>query len=783
MPLSSRLGLSAALSVASPSHLRPYRRVSPVRAMASASSKGGFVSLSNRCNDSKSPYVRSHANNPTAWQLWSPETLELSKRTNRLLFVSIGYSACHWCHVMAHESFMNDRIAQLLNEHFIPVKVDREERPDVDKVYMDFLQATTGGGGWPLNVFVTPDLQPLFGGTYWPGPKSERAHHGGGFEAILTKVASAWKEQESRCRESASNITDQLRQFAQEGTLSGRRSGEGVDGSDDSLELELLEEAYDHYHSRYDEQHGGFGGAPKFPTPSHLSFLLRLSEWDGIVKDVVGDDAVQNAQKMVVKTLENMAKGGIKDQVGNGFARYSVTKDWSLPHFEKMLYDNAQLLPVYLDAWLITKNPLFLDMVHDIATYLTSPPIHSSNGGFHASEDADSAPSASEKEHKEGAFYVWSHSEFGKALGDEKLAEILAKYWNVKPNGNVSPKHDIQGELKGLNTLDVTSSISDLAQQFGLSKHDAESAIQTGRQRLSDWRDQHRPRPLLDDKIVVSWNGLAIGGLARTSAALKESDTQASKKYLEAAILAANFIRKELYDSESQTLRRVYREGPGATAGFADDYAFLISGLIDLYEATFDDSYLQWADELQQSQIKHFADKESETRGGFFGTPAHAPDILIRSKDAMDNAEPSANGVSATNLFKLSSLLDDSRYSSLAKRTAKAFEVEMVQHPGLFTGLMGVIVNSQLDVKPIVISGTESSSEVQGALKQLQQMVRPGSTVVRLGGDSKSDWLRQRNELLSSIDQNKDMVQICEGTSCKLVKAVELRELLKGTHV
>jgi uncharacterized protein YyaL (SSP411 family) len=422
-------------------------------------------------------------------------------------------------------------------------------------------------------------------------------------------------------------------------------------------------------------------------------------------------------------------------------------------------------------------------MTHDIATYLTSPPIHSPTGGFHASEDADSAPSASEKEHKEGAFYVWSHSEFFEALNDDKLAEILAKYWNVKPNGNVSHKHDIQGELKGLNTLCVTSSLQDLAQQFGGSVQEAGKAIQTGRQRLSDWRDKHRPRPLLDDKIVVSWNGLAIGGLARASAALKQSDPEASRKYLEAAVSASQFIKKELYDSEAKTLRRVYREGPGETAGFADDYAFLISGLIELYEATFDDSYLQWADELQQSQIKHFGDNESETKGGFFGTPAHAPDILIRSKDAMDNAEPSANGVSATNLFKLSALLDDSKYSELATRTAKAFEVEMVQHPGLFTGLMSTVVNSNLDIKPIVISGTESSSEVQTALEQLRQLVRPGSTVVRLGGDSKSDWLRQRNELLSSIDKDKDMVQVCEGTSCKLVKAAELQELLKGTHV
>jgi uncharacterized protein YyaL (SSP411 family) len=414
---------------------------------------------------------------------------------------------------------------------------------------------------------------------------------------------------------------------------------------------------------------------------------------------------------------------------------------------------------------------------------LTSPPIQSSTGGFHASEDADSAPSASDKEHKEGAFYVWSHSEFYKALNDKDLANMLAKYWDVRLNGNVSAKHDIQGELKGLNTLCVTCSITDLAKQFNLSEEKAEDAVRTGRQRLLEWRDQHRPRPSLDDKIVVSWNGLAIGGLARTSTALKECDPEACQKYLDAAVAASRFIYRELYDSKSKTLRRVYREGAGATAGFADDYAFLISGLIDLYEATFDDSYLQWADELQQSQIKHFADGESETKGGFFGTPAHAPDILIRSKDAMDNAEPSANGVSATNLIRLSSLLDDGSYAQIATRTAKAFEVEMVQHAGLFTGLMGVVVNSRLGVKPIVISGAECSSEVQSALRQLRQMIRPNSTVVRLGGDSKSEWLRQRNELLGSVDLNRDMIQVCEGTSCKLIQATELQDLLKGSHV
>ena len=294
------------------------------------------LSLTNRSLDSKSPYVRSHASNPTAWQLWTPDTLALARRTNRLLFVSIGYSACHWCHVMAHESFASPRIAQLLNEHFIPVKIDREERPDIDRQYMDFVQATTGGGGWPLNVFVTPELEPVFGGTYWAGPGSERARGGAGFEDVLVKVVAAWKEQEGRVRENGKKIIEQLREFSQEGSLGGRGGGRVAEDEGDGLELDLLEESYQFYKGRFDKVYGGFGGAPKFPTPAHLRHLLRLGFYSEEVREVVGDEDCAVARDMVVKTLEMMAKGGIKDQVGHGFARYSVTRDWSVPHFEKM---------------------------------------------------------------------------------------------------------------------------------------------------------------------------------------------------------------------------------------------------------------------------------------------------------------------------------------------------------------------------------------------------------------------------------------------------------------
>ncbi|KAK3055027.1 hypothetical protein LTR09_004187 [Extremus antarcticus] len=559
----------------------------------SSSSQDRVVSLTNRCGESKSPYVRSHIDNPTAWQLWTPETLELAKQTKRLLFVSIGYSACHWCHVMAHESFDDPRIAQLLNEHFIPIKIDREERPDIDRQYMDFVQATTGGGGWPLNVFVTPDLEPVFGGTYWPGPKSERAQMGGAnFEQILLKVSSAWKEQEDRVRENGKKIIEQLREFAQEGNLGGR-SGEKVeDDEHDGLELDLLEESYQFYKGRFDSVYGGFGSAPKFPTPAHLKHLLRLGSYCPEVREVIGDDECLEARNMAVKTLETMAKGGIKDQIGHGFARYSVTRDWNVPHFEKMLYDNAQLLPVYLDAYLATKSQLFLDTAHDIATYVTTKPMISSLGGINASEDADSLPTAIDKEKREGAYYVWTMDEL-KAILTEQESRICAKYWDVRPKGNIDRRADIQGELEGQNTLCVKYECAELAKKEKMEEQEVRQIVQSGRQKLLAYREKNRPLPALDDKIVTSWNGLAIAGLARAGAALQ------TPAYTEAAVKAVECIRQNLFDETSHTLRRVYREGPGETPGFADDYAFFISGLIDLYEATFDSSWLEFADMLQ----------------------------------------------------------------------------------------------------------------------------------------------------------------------------------------
>lgn len=721
--------------------------------------------------------------NPVAWQMWGPEALGLAKEHNRLLFVSIGYAACHCkselsfqqvfilescinsyvsgCHVMERESFCSPEIAQLLNTHFIPIKIDREERPDVDAIYMNYVQATTGSGGWPLNVFITPDLEPVFGGTYWPGPNNSMTAVSTavagtvGFVDILEKMRDVWTEQEGRCRESAKEITRQLREFAEEGVHSHQV---GEKGEGEGLEVELLEEAFQHFRKKYDKINGGFSIAPKFPTPVNLSFLLRLGQWPQTVKDVVGETECQNASIMAVHTLRNMARGGIRDQIGYGFARYSVTKDWSLPHFEKMLYDQAQLLDVYLDAFLSTRDPEMLGAVYDVATYLTSPAMGAPNGGFFSAEDADSYPSKSDTEKREGAYYVWSLKEFHEVLG-EKDGDICAQFYGVTTDGNVASQNDPHDEFISQNVLNVTTTPSALAKKLGITEASITQTLKSGRQKLREHRENHRPRPALDDKIVVCWNGLAIGALSRTSAALQSADPTKASECLEAAISAVVFIKKELFDPDTNTLYRVYREGRGSTPGLCDDYAFLIHGLIDLYEATLDDSYLEFADALQRRQNELFTSSDSS---GFYTTPSpHPPDLLMRLKSGMDAAEPSSNNISAQNLYRLSSMLDDASYHQMAKDTVEAFEAEVEQFPFTFSGMLGSVVMGHLGLKSVVLTG-----ENDEVLKRLRQIVRPNSTVVALG-KGKGQWLRERNGLLKQMDAEKDGVMVCEGGACR----------------
>ena len=664
---------------------------------------------------------------------------------------------------MERESFSCPEVAQLLNDYFIPIQIDRDERPDVDAIYINYVQATTGSGGWPLNVFVTPDLEPVFGGTYWPGPNNSMTAVGTavaetvGFLHILQKMKDVWTMQEARCRESAQEITRQLRDFAEEGVHShGHQMGEK--GEVEGLEIELLEEAYQHYAKKYDKVNGGFSIAPKFPTPVKLGFLLRLGQWPQAVRDVVGEEESANAAAIAVNTLRKMARGGIRDQIGYGFARYSVTRDWSLPHFEKMLYDQGQLLDTYLDAFLMTRDPEMIGAVYDIASYLTSPPMAAPNGGFFCAEDADSYPSKSDNEKREGAYYVWSLKQFTGVLG-ERDSDICARFYGVTADGNVDSTNDPHDEFISQNVLKIASTPSALAKKLGISESTITETLKEGRMKLRQHRESLRPRPALDDKIIVSWNGLAISALSRTYAALRATDASKASECLSAAISAVAFIKKELWDPVTKTLYRVFREGRGATTGLCDDYAFLIHGLIDLYEATFDDAYLEFADALQKRQNELFTSSDSP---GFYTTPSpHPPDLLMRLKSGMDAAEPSSNNISARNLYRLSSMLDDASYFKLAGVTVQAFEAEVEQFPHTFPGMLGSVVMGRLGLKGIILTG--NSEEI---LKQLRQQVAPNRTIVALGG-GKGQWLKQRNALLKEMNTEKDDVMVCEGGACR----------------
>ncbi|APA10976.1 hypothetical protein SS1G_03327 [Sclerotinia sclerotiorum 1980 UF-70] len=723
--------------------------------------KNDKVQLVNRAGESKSPYVRAHSSNPVAWQLWGDEAIDLARRENKLLFVSIGYSSCHWCHIMERESFENEEVAAILNSSFIPIKIDREERPDIDRIYMNFVQATTGSGGWPLNVFLTPSLEPVFGGTYWPGPSKTKAFEDQvDFLGILDKLSTVWSEQERRCRQDSAQILQQLKDFANEGTLSNRL-GDAVD----NIDIELLEEATQHFAKSFDKKNGGFGSAPKFPTPSKLAFLLRLSQFPQAVLDIVGIPDCENAKNIAITTLRKMARGGIHDHIGNGFARYSVTADWSLPHFEKMLYDNAQLLHIYLDAFLLSRDPEFLGVAYDIADYLTITLFHP-QGGFYSSEDADSYYKAGDTEKREGAYYVWTKREFENILGTEH-EPILSAFFNVTSHGNVAQENDPHDEFMDQNVLAISSTPSALANQFGMKEAEIIKVIKEGKAKLRKRREADRVKPDMDDKIIVSWNGIAIGALARASAVINGFDPVKAQDYLDAALKTAKFIKENLYDEKSKILYRIWREGRGDTQGFADDYAFLMEGLIDLYEATFDEKWLQWADELQQSQINFFYDTN---KGGFFSTIASAPNVILRLKEGMDSAEPSTNGTSSSNLYRLSSILNDESYAKKANETVKSFESEMLQYPWLFPSFMPAIVASHLGVKSVVIHEVAGDTIAEKRVREFQKAPRGGleSLLLLDSSERNGQWLIERNSLLKDTGKSeKTKILICENGLCK----------------
>jgi uncharacterized protein len=598
----------------------------------------------NRLARERSPYLLQHAANPVDWYAWGEEAFDRARREDKPIFLSIGYSTCHWCHVMEHESFENQALANLLNRDFVSIKVDREERPDVDRVYMSFVQATTGSGGWPMTVFLTPELKPFFGGTYFP-PASRWGRPG--FADLLGELARAWKEDRTKVEEAAAELMERLRMVT--GTSGAPRAESEI------APPEALDTAVEQFQRSFDRRRGGFGDAPKFPRPSELLFLLR--EHGRRPKDAA---AAQSALLMAVETLRAMALGGMRDHVGGGFHRYSVDGEWRVPHFEKMLYDQAQLVLAYLEAAQATGDEFYAAVAEDTLAYvrrdMTDP-----RGGFYSAEDADSIPpeqAGTEGAHKsEGAFYIWSDEEIAALLQAD--ADVARRRFGIQPSGNAP--QDPQGEFTGKNLLYTAESIEEVATRTGRSVDDVLAALARIRDRLFHARAR-RPRPYLDDKILTAWNGLMIAAFARAARVLVSRSS--SREYLDAARRAASFIRDTLWRND--VLLRRYRDGEAAIEGYAEDYAYLIWGLLELFQADGDAGWLEWALTLQSRLDAKFWDEQD---AGWFSTTGEDPTVLLRLKEDYDGAEPAASSVGALNTLTLAHLTGDEGMLSKAERT------------------------------------------------------------------------------------------------------------------
>jgi uncharacterized protein len=633
------------------------------------------VRSDNRLAGEKSPYLLLHKDNPVDWYPWGAEAFARAKQENKPVFVSIGYSACHWCHVMARESFEDQQIAQILNEHFVSVKVDREERPDVDRLCMAFVQATTGSGGWPLNVWMTPEGEPFLGGMYFP-PDDRPGRPG--FSTVLRQVAEGWKSDEVAIRAHGGKVIEALRRSA------ASKTPEAATG--------IVRSAYEALVRDYDPQGGGFGTTEKFPRVSALSFLMRLHA--SAPESPEGKAALD----MVHRSLFRMASGGLHDHIGGGFHRYAVDRAWHVPHFEKMLSDQAQLAAAYGAAWQVTGNPLFRETAGDTLDYVLRELTHP-EGGFFTAVDAESVAAHGDVTRTEGAYYVWSAGEIDEAL-DSDERRFFYLHYGVKPDGNVPDAVDPRGELRGKNVLMARQSVAETAEQLNMSKEAADQVLAGSKRKLLAIRER-RPTPRRDEKILTGWNGLMISAYGRVGAAFND------ERYIAAAAKAAHFIRSHLYDANTGTLRRSWKGEAAATIpGFAEDYSFLIQGLLDLYEASADPDALNWAIALQSKQDELFWDSKA---GGYFCSAASDPLIKVRLKHDHDGSEPSANSVSALNLLRLSRMLHEEKYAQRARAVFTAFSAALNDAPASIPIMVAAWQYSQAEPRQAVIAGDPRS--------------------------------------------------------------------------
>ena len=703
---------------------------------AFAATEPGAAAKPNRLINEKSPYLRQHAYNPVDWYPWGEEAFAKARRENKPIFLSIGYATCHWCHVMERESFSDPAVAALLNANFVAIKVDREERPDLDRIYLTFVQASTGGGGWPLSVWLTPDRKPFFGGTYFP-PESQPGQPG--FKAVLAHLAEMWKNQRDELVGRSDEIVAALAADARPDPAAAALSVAA-----------RRRQALAATRETYDAGRGGFSAAPKFPEPPLLEFLLD-------VQATSADPAERKETlAMALKTLRAMAAGGLHDQLGGGFHRYSVDADWRVPHFEKMLGDQAQLVGAYLSAWQISADPVLRDAARDTLEYvrrdLTDPA-----GGFYSAEDADSEVSGGKGAvggtRAEGAFYVWTAREIEQVLGAHDAA-ICNFAFGVEAGGNAGP------ELPGRNVLYRAHSAATCAMQFKLSQDAARQLLESIAHRLREARAR-RPRPLRDDKIVTAPNGLMISAFARAAQVLDDPACA------ETATRAATFLRTRLFDVKTGRLARSYCAGRCDERGFAEDYAFLIEGLLDLYEATFDLQWLEWAVQLQEKQIELFWDPAA---GGFFANTADDASVLLRLKEDNDGAEPSSNSVAVRNLARLAAMLHRDEWRELAARTARAFGPQLDRAPTAMPLLLAAAGWLETSPQQVLIQGDPASPATTDLVDEVWRRFLPRHVLVRVDPASRAFFAAKLPVVadLPAMAPGMATAYLCENFTCQL---------------
>ncbi len=665
----------------------------------------------NRLIHETSPYLLQHAHNPVDWYPWGEEALERAKHEQKPILLSIGYSACHWCHVMERESFENEGIAAIMNELFVNIKVDREERPDLDEIYMNAVQIMTRQGGWPMTVFLTPDLKPFFGGTYYP---PEDRYGRPGFPKVMYAVIEAYNDKNDQILEQADQITVQLNQMS---NLVGSHENE--------LTEELMTKAFQHYRSQFDSHYGGFGNAPKFPPSMGLPFLLRYWHHSGNA----------NALEMVELTLQKMARGGLYDQLGGGFHRYSTDARWLVPHFEKMLYDNAQLVVAYFEAYQATQNTFYRDIATETLDYVLREMYDAENGGFYSTQDADS-------EGVEGKFFVWELSEVEDIIGEEN-AEIFCEFYDITPHGN----------FEGENILHIQTPSDVFARKLGMEQDALETLLTDCKQKLFVEREK-RIKPGLDDKILTSWNGIMIRGMAMGY------QLTGRLEYLTACEKSAEFVLNTL-SQEDGLLLRTYREGKSHLNAYLEDYSYFIAGLVALYEASFDAKWLTEAERLASIMIDQFADVDGE---GFFFTGKAHESLIVQSKSAYDGATPAGASMAIHSLLRLAKHLDKPEFHDKAVDTLNLYFHQMDVMPSGSGQLLCELAFLLSTPKEIAIVGNREDAKTDAMLAALHGIYLPNKIVALSESADNATLPLLANK--TRID-NSTTVYVCENYVCQ----------------